>query len=41
VPLRELHLLADRSQLRNPVPLRGDLRELSFAAPQPPILSVA
>jgi phenylacetate-coenzyme A ligase PaaK-like adenylate-forming protein len=41
VPLRELHLLDDRSQLRNPVPLRGDLRELSFAAPQPPILSVA
>ncbi len=31
VPVRELHLLADRGQLRNPLPLRGDLRELSFA----------
>jgi phenylacetate-coenzyme A ligase PaaK-like adenylate-forming protein len=33
VPLRELHLLDDRSQLRNPYPLRGDLREMTFAAP--------
>jgi len=33
VPLRELHLLEDHSRLRNPYPLRGDLREHTFAAP--------
>jgi phenylacetate-coenzyme A ligase PaaK-like adenylate-forming protein len=33
VPLQELHLLADRRQLRRPFPLRGDLRETSFASP--------
>jgi hypothetical protein len=30
VPLRELKLRTDRSQLRHPYPLRGDLRELMF-----------
>jgi hypothetical protein len=30
VPLRALHLRTDRSQLQQPFPLRGDLRELSF-----------
>jgi phenylacetate-coenzyme A ligase PaaK-like adenylate-forming protein len=33
VPVRELHLLDDRSRLRNPYPLRGDLRETTFAGP--------
>ncbi len=33
VPLRELHLLTDKSRLRNPFPLRGDLRETSFSTP--------
>lgn len=32
VPVQELHLLTDRSQLRQPFPLRGDLREGSFAS---------
>jgi phenylacetate-coenzyme A ligase PaaK-like adenylate-forming protein len=32
VPIQELHLLADRSQLRRPFPLRGDLREGTFAS---------
>jgi len=36
VPLRELHLLNHRSRLRNPYPLRGDLRETTFAAPAQP-----
>jgi phenylacetate-coenzyme A ligase PaaK-like adenylate-forming protein len=30
VPVQELHLLTDRSQLRQPFPLRGDLREGTF-----------
>lgn len=30
VPLQALHLVPDRSHLRQPLPLRGDLRELSF-----------
>jgi hypothetical protein len=30
VPLQALHLRTDRSQLQQPFPLRGDLRELSF-----------
>ncbi|MEP6776111.1 MAG: AMP-binding protein [Chloroflexota bacterium] len=30
VPLRELHLLDDRSRLRKPLLWRGDLRELTF-----------
>jgi phenylacetate-CoA ligase len=33
VPLRELYLLDDRSQLRSPYPLRGDLHETTFAVP--------
>jgi phenylacetate-coenzyme A ligase PaaK-like adenylate-forming protein len=33
VPLRELHLVEDRARLRRPLPLRGDLREASFAPP--------
>jgi phenylacetate-coenzyme A ligase PaaK-like adenylate-forming protein len=31
VPLQELHLLEDRSQLQHPIPLRGDLREQTFS----------
>jgi phenylacetate-coenzyme A ligase PaaK-like adenylate-forming protein len=31
VPLRQLRLVTDRSQLHHPLPLRGDLRELQFA----------
>jgi phenylacetate-coenzyme A ligase PaaK-like adenylate-forming protein len=34
VPLQELYLLEDRSGLRHPFPLRGDLREASFHPPQ-------
>jgi phenylacetate-CoA ligase len=30
VPVRALHLVPDRRELRHPLPLRGDLRELSF-----------
>ncbi len=30
IPVRELRLLADRSQLQHPMPLRGDLREQGF-----------
>jgi len=30
VPIQALHLLEDRSQLRHPMPLRGDLREQVF-----------
>lgn len=33
VPLRELHLLEDKSQLTHPYPWRGDLRETSFSTP--------
>jgi phenylacetate-coenzyme A ligase PaaK-like adenylate-forming protein len=33
VPLRELRLVDDPAALRRPYPLRGDLRELSFAPP--------
>jgi phenylacetate-CoA ligase len=33
VPIEELHLVEHQSQLRHPFPLRGDLRELSFAQP--------
>jgi phenylacetate-CoA ligase len=33
VPLRELRLVADRRELINPLPVRGDLRESAFAAP--------
>ena len=33
IPLRELHLVEHQSQLRQPLPLRGDLRELSFHQP--------
>ncbi len=33
VPLRELHLVEDRSQLQRPFPLRSDLREAMFSPP--------
>jgi phenylacetate-coenzyme A ligase PaaK-like adenylate-forming protein len=33
VPLQELHLREDRSQLQRPIPLRGDLREHTFSSP--------
>jgi len=33
VPLEELHLVEHQSQLRHPLPLRGDLRETSFGQP--------
>jgi len=33
VPLQELYLLEDRSQLQHPIPLRGDLREHTFSPP--------
>ena len=33
VPLKELHLREDRSQLQHPIPLRGDLREHTFSPP--------
>jgi phenylacetate-coenzyme A ligase PaaK-like adenylate-forming protein len=36
VPLRALRLVEDRARLRRPLPLRGDLREASFALPAPP-----
>jgi phenylacetate-CoA ligase len=39
VPLQALYLLDDRSQLRQPFPLRGDLRELSFNDSSRPISS--
>jgi hypothetical protein len=32
IPVRELSLLSDPSQLQHPFPHRGDLRELSFGA---------
>jgi phenylacetate-CoA ligase len=41
VPVRELRVVADRAKLRQPLPLRGDLREVSFALPgstsRPPV----
>ena len=33
VPVRELRLVGHRSELRNPVPLRCDLKEVSFGTP--------
>ena len=33
VPVRELRLLEDQSQLQHPMPLRGDLREQAFSRP--------
>jgi hypothetical protein len=36
VPLRELRLVEDPTHLRRPLPLRGDLREASFAPPAVP-----
>ena len=36
VPLRELHLVEDRRELQQPLPLRCDLREDSFVTSQPP-----
>ncbi len=36
IPVRELHLRGDRSQLRQPLPLRCDLREVSFDQPGTP-----
>jgi hypothetical protein len=33
VPIEQLHLVEHQSQLRQPLPLRGDLRELSFSQP--------
>ena len=36
VPLRELRLVEDRAALHRPLPLRGDLRERSFAPPAGP-----
>jgi phenylacetate-CoA ligase len=33
VPLQRLDLLADRSELQRPLPLRCDLKETSFAKP--------
>jgi hypothetical protein len=34
VPVRRLNLVTDPARLRNPFPLRGDLRETSFSAPR-------
>jgi phenylacetate-CoA ligase len=36
VAVQELRLVADRAELAHPLPLRGDLRELGFAAPASP-----
>jgi hypothetical protein len=33
VPVRELNLVEDRSELRRPVPLRCDLKETAFGVP--------
>jgi len=41
VPLRALRLVEDPTRLRRPLPLRGDLREASFAPPVPPAPSAA
>jgi phenylacetate-CoA ligase len=37
VPLQELYLCTDHRQLRQPYPLRGDLREATFDESEPPI----
>jgi phenylacetate-coenzyme A ligase PaaK-like adenylate-forming protein len=37
VPLQQLYLWEDRSRLQRPLPLRGDLRELSFNLPAQPL----
>jgi len=34
VPVRELHLVREGRQLRRPLPLRGDLREVAFGGTQ-------
>jgi hypothetical protein len=34
VPVQELYLREDRSQLHRPIPLRGDLREQAFSSPK-------
>lgn len=41
VPLRRLDLRADRSELQQPLPLRCDLKETSFAKPSAPALRLA
>ncbi|HEX2027880.1 MAG TPA: AMP-binding protein [Nitriliruptorales bacterium] len=41
VPLRKLDLRADRGELEAPLPLRCDLKEISFAKPSGPILRLA
>ncbi|HYI24444.1 MAG TPA: AMP-binding protein, partial [Thermomicrobiales bacterium] len=38
VPLVELRVVTDRRALRNPFPLRCDLRELGFHLPTPPVM---
>jgi hypothetical protein len=37
VPLQQLYLWDDRSRLQRSLPLRGDLRELSFNLPAQPL----
>ena len=37
VPVRELRLVEHPSDLRRPVPLRCDLKEISFGAPRTPV----
>lgn len=37
VPLRELHLVTDRTALRRPLPLRCDLKEVDFGSLAPPL----
>jgi acyl-CoA synthetase (AMP-forming)/AMP-acid ligase II len=41
VPLQALYLRPDRRQLCHPIPLRGDLREMSFPLPTVQVSSVA
>jgi phenylacetate-CoA ligase len=41
VPLRKLDLRADRGELEQPLPLRCDLKETSFAKPSMPVLRLA
>jgi phenylacetate-CoA ligase len=41
VPLRQLDLRADRGELEQPLPLRCDLKESSFAKPSAPALRLA
>lgn len=41
VPLRKLALRADRAELEQPLPLRCDLKETSFAKPSRPALRLA